>query len=153
MYFALSPHPSRRPWRLLWLAALWASLPLCLGIDPLPPELRDAPRQKQMQYIQRVGEEAQRQRAEVANNRHEENLRFRQSVAEGLTQELEARRQEMFGAAGPDAAPPPSSQGPESGRELATNKFSPNLGFPFGMLVLCILVYHFRERILRRLQP
>ncbi len=150
MRYPFSPSRSGTAWRILWVGTLVLSVRVCLGVDPLPEELRSAPRTKQMEYVRRMTEESRRQRAEVAAKRYEEDLGFRQSVAAGLAQQLDARRQEMFGTTGPAAVPTPGAEEQQSGQELATGQPSNNLKVPLLLLLLLVLVYRSRERLLRR---
>ncbi len=145
--------PTARAGRGLTLLTLGAALcwPLALSlraVDPLPPEIQAASPAVQAQYLERRGQESEAQRKEAAQQRYEQKLEMRQAMITGMVKEADSRRAELAIEAASGASAVPAELDETRMHPLARPSFWRNLGL---LLLACALVYHFRDRLFRRL--
>jgi hypothetical protein len=141
----------------LQLLLLWGALitgpglsVVCRAVDPLPVELRDAPLEKRMEYLDKRGEESRRQREAVGKQRFEEHQQFLQSVAVGMQQELAARQTLL--SRGTGGSPGATSSDPVmETRDQEAGSLGPKLAISALILAGLSVLYQFRERLLPRL--
>jgi len=66
-----------------------------LAIDPLPPELENAPPEVQTQYIEKMARASYEQKVKVARRRYEQRMRLKQAIHQRMAEEAAARQAQL----------------------------------------------------------
>lgn len=77
---------------LLLVLALLVLVPSVQAVDPLPPELENAPLKEQAAWRERMGRESMSERRQVAERRHEQRLALKSTIVARIHAEAAERR-------------------------------------------------------------
>ena len=97
-------HPAKRP---KWLLASF--ILICAGgwawaVNPLPPQLEDAPVAAQQDYLQRDGAKSQSEKIAVGKKRYRQRMQKREQIIKAMYQKANQRRdyiRQQVGVASP----------------------------------------------------
>jgi len=113
------------------------------AVDPPPEEIANSSLETIQAYLDRVGQDSERLKSEVAQERYEAHQRYCQDVALAMYRAAELRRELLLPQA---SAPSESASGPAQAGAGAPTLLS--RVWPIALVAFALaLVYRFRERL------